>query len=152
MVYHAFTSIKSDGGDSTLVRPSNWNAAHLQQVVATAGENLAAFDSVYVNSDGKMYRAKANSISTMPVLFMAAAAISSGNTGSFYTPGQVITNGLWAWALAAGESALLYVSDSVFGGLTATIPTVSGDQVQIVGTVLSATSILFSAIPVVAGL
>lgn len=26
---HAFTSAKSDGGDSTLVRPSDWNAYHV---------------------------------------------------------------------------------------------------------------------------
>jgi hypothetical protein len=27
-VTHAFTSAKSDGGDATLVKPSNWNAVH----------------------------------------------------------------------------------------------------------------------------
>lgn len=27
-IKHAFTSAKGDGGDATLVRPSNWNAAH----------------------------------------------------------------------------------------------------------------------------
>ncbi len=27
-VKHAFTSAKADGGDASLVRPSNWNAAH----------------------------------------------------------------------------------------------------------------------------
>jgi microcystin-dependent protein len=27
-IKHAFTSLKGDGGDATLVRPSNWNAAH----------------------------------------------------------------------------------------------------------------------------
>jgi hypothetical protein len=26
---HAFSSAKSDGGDATIVRPSNWNAAHV---------------------------------------------------------------------------------------------------------------------------
>lgn len=25
---HAFTSAKADGGDTTLVQPSNWNAEH----------------------------------------------------------------------------------------------------------------------------
>lgn len=28
-ITHAFTSAKSDGGDATLVRPSNWNADHV---------------------------------------------------------------------------------------------------------------------------
>jgi hypothetical protein len=31
-VKHAFTSAKSDGGDTTLVRPSNWNADHAVDV------------------------------------------------------------------------------------------------------------------------
>ena len=28
-IKHAFTSAKSDGGDATLVRPSDWNAGHV---------------------------------------------------------------------------------------------------------------------------
>lgn len=28
-VTHTFVSAKADGGDATLVRPSNWNAAHV---------------------------------------------------------------------------------------------------------------------------
>ncbi len=28
MVSHAFVSAAADGGDATLVRPSNWNATH----------------------------------------------------------------------------------------------------------------------------
>ena len=30
-VEHAFVSAKSDGGDATLVRPSDWNADHVQK-------------------------------------------------------------------------------------------------------------------------
>lgn len=36
---HAFSSSKADGGDSTLVQPSNWNAAH---VVTSGGLNFAS--------------------------------------------------------------------------------------------------------------
>jgi hypothetical protein len=28
-VKHAFTSAKADGGDATLVKPSDWNAGHV---------------------------------------------------------------------------------------------------------------------------
>lgn len=28
-IKHAFTSLKGDGGDTTLIRPSNWNADHI---------------------------------------------------------------------------------------------------------------------------
>ena len=33
-VTHPFVSTKGDGGDATLVRPSNWNAAHTVAIVA----------------------------------------------------------------------------------------------------------------------
>jgi methionyl-tRNA formyltransferase len=45
-VKHAFTSAKSDGGDATLVRPSDWNAGHVTPyaagtfTVATGNANL----------------------------------------------------------------------------------------------------------------
>ena len=36
-ITHAFTSEVADGGDASLVRPSNWNAAH---VVSDQNANL----------------------------------------------------------------------------------------------------------------
>jgi hypothetical protein len=33
---HRFQSAKSDGGDATLVRPSNWNAIHVHGVTSTS--------------------------------------------------------------------------------------------------------------------
>lgn len=50
-VSHAFTSPKADGGDATLVQPSNWNAAH------TLTGNLSTFDGLanasgYLKNDG----------------------------------------------------------------------------------------------------
>jgi hypothetical protein len=37
-VKHAFNSVKSDGADATLVRPSNWNADHVVTDLAVAGQ------------------------------------------------------------------------------------------------------------------
>lgn len=34
-VTHSFVSAKSDGGDATLVKPSNWNADHVVHLVKT---------------------------------------------------------------------------------------------------------------------
>ena len=34
VVKHPFTSPKADGGDATLVRPSNWNADHTSTLTA----------------------------------------------------------------------------------------------------------------------
>lgn len=56
-VKHAFSSGVADGGDATLVRPSNWNAAHtetgLEQSdrILTADETLAE-NRVAVHSYG----------------------------------------------------------------------------------------------------
>lgn len=44
-IRHRFTSAVPDGGDASLVRPSNWNDTHvLSWRVVTAGETLAASD------------------------------------------------------------------------------------------------------------
>jgi len=37
---HGFVSAKSDGGDATLVRPSNWNAAHTWEATEDASSVL----------------------------------------------------------------------------------------------------------------
>jgi hypothetical protein len=51
-VKHAFTSAINDGGDATLVRPSNWNAEHSVTLVQqdrtlAADETIAAGKSVF---------------------------------------------------------------------------------------------------------
>jgi len=54
-IKHAFTSLKGDGGDATLVRPSNWNAAHSTSMATgrllgrtTAG--VGAFEEIPISS------------------------------------------------------------------------------------------------------
>jgi hypothetical protein len=41
-ITHAFVSAKSDGGDSTLVRPSNWNADHAADSLVVTGGTVTA--------------------------------------------------------------------------------------------------------------
>jgi hypothetical protein len=118
----------------------------------TAGVAITAYQICYINSDGKAYPAQANSKNTMPGLIMASAAINGGASGAFYVIPQLITNTGWNWTLGAGIVNLLYVSDSVAGGLTQTLPSASGDQDQVVGIVLSATTILFNPSGVIVGI
>jgi len=54
-IKHAFTSAKGDGGDATLVRPSNWNASHTTSMASgfllgrlTAGPG--SFEEIAVSS------------------------------------------------------------------------------------------------------
>src|SRR5690348_17432670 len=49
---HAFSSAKADGGDATLVKPSNWNAVHIDdvQAVSTNTTLTSAHDTVEVTT------------------------------------------------------------------------------------------------------
>jgi hypothetical protein len=97
---------------------------------ATAGENLSQYDLCYKKSDGKFWKAKADSPTTMPAVYMAAAVIAANATGAFYKKGLVQKTG---HGLAIGS--LIYVSAATAGLLTTTTPSGSGHQVQVMGQV-----------------
>lgn len=104
----------------------------------TAGENLALYDVCYRNSNGDMRKAKADAAATMPGLYMALEAITSGSSGKFLCVG-FITNSGWSWTVGAD----LMVSDTTSGEMTETTPADSGEQVQRVAMAESATTIYF---------
>lgn len=50
-IKHAFTSLKGDGGDATLIRPSNWNALHstsmaTQMLIGRLTAGAGAFEEI----------------------------------------------------------------------------------------------------------
>ena len=58
-ITHAFTSAVDDGGDATLVRPSNWNAAHVDDLVlygsldpSAGGGVVAKVGALYCRDNG----------------------------------------------------------------------------------------------------
>lgn len=51
MIQHPFVSAKADGGDASLVRPSDWNAAHVQLRTLAASATLPADASLLVVGD-----------------------------------------------------------------------------------------------------
>ena len=105
---------------------------------ATAGENLVFGDFCYLKGDGKLWKADASVVTTMPCLYMAAATILADASGVFLRSG-IARDDSWTWS---DEGVLLYTS--ITGGqITETAPSVTGEYVQPVGIAINATHIDF---------
>ena len=98
--------------------------------VFTALEAITEGDAVYVNSSGRIGRARADASSTMHAVGVAAESIASLGAGRVVTHGPKRTDnydasgrlGLFAW-----------VSPTTAGGVTGVPPTSSGQIRQQVG-------------------
>lgn len=101
--------------------------------LVTAGENLTFGQLCYLESDGKVYKAKADSGSTVPATYMVTGSILADNQFYAMSSGEVRDDS-WNWA----PGGLLYTDNVTAGGLTQTAPASTGDQVQICGIALSA--------------
>jgi len=106
-------------------------------VTLTAGENFTLFQVGYLKSDGKIWLSDADAIATMPVLYIATAAISADTAGIFMKIGFAY-DASWNWTVGGK----LYASGTA-GAITQTAPTGSLKVVQIVGFAHSATIIEF---------
>ena len=107
-------------------------------VLATAGEDVDQFQSVYLKSDGKVWLSDRNEVTKMPVKGIAIDDVLADAEGVFLIEG-FIRNDVWAWVIGA----LLYPS-GVLGAITTTVGVTSGDQVQRVGIAVTADIIWFS--------
>jgi len=107
----------------------------------TAGENLAFGNTVYCKSDGKLWKANADVVGTMPTVAIAAAAVTANNSGLFLTYGAAHVHTLApAWTLGG----MIYTAKTA-GGLTQDVSGyTTGDQVQILGIAVAADVILFN--------
>lgn len=101
-----------------------------------SGESFS-FGSILFNKSGELSRATAASASSVPALFMATGT-ASGERNVMVPPGFVRDDS-WSWTLGS----ILYVS-ATSGELTATKPSSSGQQVQIVGHAIAANKIYFN--------
>jgi hypothetical protein len=102
-----------------------------------ADVSLAIGDLVFIvadGSDGKVGKADANTVTTMPAIGVAVTAVSAD------APVEVLVQGLLrrnsAYGFTIGQD--LFVSAAAVAGVTATAPTGSGDTVQKVGVALHA--------------
>lgn len=102
LIKHAFVSAKGDGGDATLVRPSNWNAAHSTsmasgQIIGRLSAGVGAFEEIPISA----YMAG--------LLASADAAALAGALGLFETGDVKYTfknSAAAGWLLLTGGTAL----------------------------------------------
>ena len=94
-----------------------------------AGEAIDQGEVCYLNADGSYYLADANSTTTMFVVAMAAEDMLTETSGMFLTNGYLRLDA-WTWTI--GSENPIYASWDA-GGITQTIPSATGNQVQIVG-------------------
>jgi len=111
------------------------------RILATVGETVAAYEAVYIKSDGKVWLATADG-TDMPAIGLMIESGVADDVKRVQRSG-VITNVAWSWSTIGGY---VYLDPTTAGDLTETAP---GANAQVIGTVLSATSIFFNAINVV---
>ena len=99
-------------------------------IEGTAGESLLIGEVVYISSDGKYYKSDADSFSTMPVVALVLGDISVDTTGNLLLDGYFRYDSWSGWTIG-GNNSIFASTDS--GGITQTIPSGSGDQVQVIG-------------------
>jgi hypothetical protein len=102
----------------------------------TAGESLSAKDICFMYEDGKLYKANASSMYTLPGLWIAAANMAGNESGQFILPGSFVYNAAWSWVHREGYSNMLYVDSAIPGGLIQSVPP-SPARAQAVGHVIS---------------
>jgi hypothetical protein len=108
------------------ISPASNQTATGDTVSATVDTNATGFAAaLYQASDGNWDEADADAIATMPC---RALALETGTGTKLLLRRGWIRNDTWAWT----PGAPVYVSTTT-GGLTQTIPSGTGDQVQIVG-------------------
>jgi len=98
----------------------------------TAGDNLAAYKIVRVDTDSVYYADKDIASHAGKILGITTETITAGNPINVQTGGE-LTNGAWAWVAGA-----IYLGSA--GALTQTAPTVG--ILQKIGVALNATTIL----------
>lgn len=90
---HKFASAKADGGDATLVRPSNWNAEHDVGLLLTnrTGVGLVLGDVVALSGANDESVILSNIVANQRPYVVALATIADLATGLFGFPGMIVT-------------------------------------------------------------
>lgn len=109
-----------------------------EKVFGVAGESLASFDLCYLKADGRYWKADATTEETMPGIVLALGAMAAGDGALFHRRGP-ITNAAWTW----GTIGVPVYASETEADISESLPETSGAVAQIVGQVLSATSLYF---------
>ena len=147
------------GGDLDLVNyeilvdttpGSNLTGSGIKGTFTNGNAGSVAFgDICYMALDGDLEFADADADTTMPALYMALGTIAAAASGEWMIMG-VVRNDTWDWTIGPGSSGLIYatVTGTTGNTLTQTQPSATGDQVQIIGTAISADVMMFNPIPI----
>lgn len=126
--------LDGSGKLSSTMMPAGFGS---DSTTATAAETIAAGDLVYLNGSGAILKADANAVAKAAVGF-CNAGIASAASGTINFEGTI--TGLSG--LTPG--AAYFLSATVPGGITLTVPTGAADIVQHIGYATSATTLSFS--------
>jgi hypothetical protein len=103
------------------------------------GEDLVGGDIVYVKSDGKVWRADANAVTSTPAIGLATTAIASTTSGVILFQGFYRNNTRYNFA----TGSVIYVSTDV-GKATTTQPSATDDLIQNLGVAVGQTILYFN--------
>lgn len=104
-----------------------------------AGEDLVAGDIVYLKSDGEVWKADANVVTTTPAFGLATANIASTTSGNILLRGYYRNDTLYSFA----TGSLIYVSTDA-GKATTTQPSAANDMIQSIGVGLTPDILYFN--------
>jgi len=122
---------------------ANLTAEGLKTII-TVGEDVVAGDGLFMQNDGKYWLSDADAGATMPMKIIAIEDIDADESGLALHEGYYRNDDLYDWTLGAGEANLLFTHTT--GGemvQLANQPAGAGDQVQVVGWVVTANIIYF---------
>jgi hypothetical protein len=100
----------------------------------TAGESVAFGDPVYVKSDGKVWKADADTAAAYPAVGFATGTAAANATVTVLLLG-VARKDAWTWTVGG----IVYLSTS--SGLTQTQPSATDNAIQVLGIAEAATRI-----------
>lgn len=112
--------------------------------VDTVGEDVDPGEICFLAADGKYWLSDADSAAQMPAKVMAMESILADAAGRLLHIGY-FRHDAWTWAWVAGEGNLLF-ADTTPGAMVqfAAKPNVAGDQVQVVGYVVTEDIVFFN--------
>jgi len=115
-----------------------------QTTTITVGESVVFGKVLVKKSDGEYYLTDADAVTTVPGQLMALESKGDGETCLCLVVGYACDTD-WTWALGDGRANTLYCDDGTTGNMVqhASAPSDVGDQVNIVGRVVSTTCVHF---------
>ena len=128
--------------NSTLIDPSFSGTT----IKKTAGEDLVIGDIIYYKADGKAYKARADSETTMIAIGVAATNADADEPITILIEGLIRNSSAFSFTTggqASSSAAIVYISDLVAGEATQDQPSISTHLVQIIGYAVSSDVLSF---------